>query len=411
MKAGRLLWLFLSVGLTFLAGCNDSGSAERQDQQGDDGASVQQPGPFQSLARWLPAAGSARLEGLSICLEPADCRRAGRLVPGNQTWLRLLLLRLGFTSLAQASYRYGSKPGDWLLVVLASGTSAEPGLAEVLEALRERQVPPRRLRRKRATNRDDDAGEVEQPDSDVMQLLAWAGKDAPRMERLWLGRRKQPGRRRVARDLLWRARAAALPEKAGIWLVLFRAEASLRELLGRWGGDQARSLAASEELELLLAQLPEVLPENEQPVLLERGPFRLAWPLLPRRARWARPLLDLPANRLAFAGGEFPWEVNRVECSDDRQARQAFELGFVKPRKDRLQRLLERSRTVHYDMGLRLVELGQARAWHFRGGARGRQQLLYFRKGAQIVWLAAPQGGELDPQVEQLVERLELLEE
>lgn len=411
MKAAYRVELIVMVGLCCLVGCHDGAANEDRVPVGKEQAQVEQLGPFQSLARFLPAAAPARLEGMSICLDSEGCQRAGRLVPGGQLWLRKLLDKLGFTSLAQASYRYGKKPGQWLLVMAASGRSTGPGLPEVLAQLQQRQVPVSRIRPLKRQEKAPEDQQAQTAAADVMELLAWAGKDAPRLDHLWLGQSPQPRQRRVSEQRLWQARLCELPGKTGLWLALFREQRPVRDLLGRWAGDPARSLAASEQLPLLLARLPEELPEGEHPVLLEWGPFRLAWPLLPRRVRWARPLLDLPVSRSAFAGGEFPWEVNQLECRDVDQARRTFELGFVKPRKDMLQHMLEHSRTVRYEMGLKLVDLGRGHAWYFRGAARGRRQLLYFQNGSRVVWLVARQGGKPAPRVEQLIERLELFEE
>jgi hypothetical protein len=99
-----------------------------------------------------------------------------------------------------------------------------------------------------------------------------------------------------------------------------------------------------------------------------------------------------------------------VDLGSTPVAEAAFESAYIDPRKEELQKMLKSRRSVPYEMGVSLQEVGDVTGWHFKGAAQGHVQELYFRKDTALWLLQATQAKKGGIQPQDLLARVELLQ-
>jgi hypothetical protein len=183
---------------------------------------------------------------------------------------------------------------------------------------------------------------------------------------------------------------ARVPESEAIWIAVFE-DAGFAERLLR-----PRSLGANmgiwctPALKRLWPELPEALARDEQLSTVGAGKLEDALDLLTARFQSAQ-------------GGPSGWTLNFVQAPSPAEAEAIFDRAFVAPRRATIQGVLEGKNRPSYDLGVKMVEIGDRSGWLLTGAAGGKLQELYFVKEAKVFLIQAPLASPGDPPQEQVL--------
>lgn len=410
-----------------------AGEEEEPDTAVPEGA-----GHLERLAASLPAPGTtARLEAFLLLSEPGG---SAWLLPASfgykspPGWWKELM-QLGWKEVATATYLSActgeaGAGGDGRVLVLL-GWPEDGGeqdhvvrklhaflLARVAptdeerEAIEREKKQHRRKRRWRRRRRhepvsgDEPVEPVELPKAEP-GVLPWGPGGIRRVKRVgFLPRDKQ--KRDTPLHTAWLARGPG----GSVMLVLVPpgcAQAAGRLLSPRLLGPP-RGIADTGPVRRAWSVLPEVLPQGERLVTLAMDDLEARLDRKRRRAEWASRLAGRPVYTATYRTPSTGWQVTWVDLGSEPDAKQVFEAAYVKPRQEMIQRtVLGRKRSVRYDVGVSLREIGTTQGWYLRGARRGRLQELYFRLGSNIWLLEAPTRGEKAFGADDLLARVELL--
>jgi len=397
-----------------------------REQAASEASAPEDAAELERLAAWLPQAADAQILDLLLLEAPARLARGPLPLEGwaaPRPWARAFA-GLGWAALGQARYRLG-QGGEAHEVRVFVGL-ADPGAGEGPDALRrvfdflqehvradepaapappEATRPDRKAKKKKARPRGPRGRPAPPPPAPVgsgelalvpvvkelpapePRVLPWGPAEVVVVPRVAL----VPARKMRADTRLATAWIAWLPERKGVALFLLDDPARAAPWLAPRGLVPPRGLQLHPLVRLVWRCLPDAVPGGER--LSHLGATRLrTW--LPRDARGKGGLDALGDRPVLFAGyrsERAAWQMLWAALGDPAAARILFEEGLVQPRQRLMQGVLSSKRSVRYDVGVSLRELGDVQAWQFLGAAEGRLQELYFQRQGEV-WLLAGSG-------------------
>jgi hypothetical protein len=393
---------------------------------------------IEKLASRLPApSGTRRLYSFLLLRDP---EKAGRYHQGSfgraapLRWERRFS-QLGWKATAEATYRPRGSQDDREAVRVFVGW-LNPGVdgAEMLKKtynflwdhrspteeewekiLKQEEQERRQRKRKRKRSRGRQVKkapepelqvELREPPGAIDRVLFWGPAKVHPVERVTF----LPFKDTDGETPFCSAWIALGPQKEAVILVLFVDEEAAKSLLAPRTLGRASGLAHSVYLKSAWQVLPDVSIEGEEMAYL--GMDRLSRWLDRKRRRldWAKAHGETPVLGAGYITGEAWWGITWVDLGSTPVAEAAFESAYIDPRKEELQKMLKSRRSVPYEMGVSLQEVGDVTGWHFKGAAQGHVQELYFRKDTALWLLQATQAKKGGIQPQDLLARVELLQ-
>ncbi len=411
------------------------------EEEGQEVSVPEEASALEELAALLPTPGQEQLG--SFLLVPASKRPAAATISfgrvGPASWTKAFGA-LGLSATAEAVYRDTVGPlGNevWVYVgLMPEGSGGQDWLPRIHQFLLDHQVPSaeefekahleeqekkkkkrrrrrkskKRSRRKKARPRKIEAptpvvAKVELPIA-LKRWMPWGESQVYQMDRIGWVQRSKATTKTTTRSALF----GLGPEGRAVVLVLAQDPDLAARLLTPFGLGECHGINLTSAMLGSFMVVPEVGVEGEVLDFLGAQSFRRWLPRSLRRQGWAKAHLGRMVTKAAYRSPKGGWRVSWVDFDSTSAAEQVLNEAYIEPRKSVLQSVLKSKRSVHYDVGLRIVEVGDVQGWFLKGARGGRLQELYFQAGTRVVLMQTAQRKKDGFEVDDLLARAELLQ-